>query len=170
MGHMEDDGRYLLVHFSLAVMGAYQLIFQSQSMVPFETPEMLVMLRKARASNTHREISGLLLYTPDGRFLQVIEGRREAVRHLYYNRIAADPRHYNCRVYDEGPCWERAFPQWSMGFRTATAAVLRTLLSYVPPDGPGLLVPRPHTRPELLALLQEFVASGEGITELEETA
>ena len=63
-----------------------------------------------------------------------------------------------------------AFPQWSMGFRPATAQVLRTLLSYVPPDGPGLLVPRPRTRVELLDLLLEFVATGEVIPELEEMA
>ena len=137
-------------------------------MVPFETPELLAMLRKARAYNAQHRLSGLLLLTPDGRFLQVIEGRRDAVRHLYHNRIAPDPRHYNCRVVDEGPCWERAFPQWRMGFRPATAQHLRTLLSYVPPDGPGLLVPRPHTRPELLALLQDFIASGEVVPELEE--
>ncbi|WP_460549947.1 BLUF domain-containing protein [Hymenobacter daeguensis] len=151
-------------------MGAYQLIYQSQSMVPFETPELLTMLRKARAYNARLGITGLLLLTPDGRFLQVLEGRRDDVRALYYQRIAADPRHYNCRVYDEGPCWERAFPQWRMGFRPATAQVLRTLLSYVPPDGPGLLVPRPHTRAELLALLQDFVTTGEGVLELEELA
>jgi len=151
-------------------MGAYQLIFQSQSMVPFETPELLTMLRKSRAYNARHDITGLLLLTPDGRFLQVIEGRREAVRALYYNRISVDPRHYNCRVYDEGPCWQRAFPQWCMGFRPATAQTLRTLLSHVPPDGPGLLVPRRHTRAELLALLQEFVATSEGILELEEVA
>jgi hypothetical protein len=149
-------------------MGAYQLIYQSQSMVPFEQPELLAMLRKARTNNAHHDITSVLLYTPDGRFLQLIEGRREAVRSLYFNRIVNDPRHFNCRVYDEGPCWERAFPQWRMGFRPATAQVLRTLLSYVPPDGPGLLVPRPHTRAELLALLQDFVATGQIVPELEE--
>ncbi|MGY3087584.1 hypothetical protein ACVWYF_000610 [Hymenobacter sp. UYAg731] len=31
----------------------------------------------------------------------------------------------------------------------------------MPPDSPALLVPRPHTRPELLELLRDFVAQGE---------
>ena len=149
-------------------MGTYQLIYQSHSMVPFETPEMMELLQKARARNQSRDITGLLLYTPDGRFLQVLEGPREAVRNLYYNHLMHDPRHYDCRVYGEGPCWERSFPHWHLGFRPATAQDLRKLLSYVPPDGSGLLVPRPHTRAELLALLLEFVASCEVLPELEE--
>jgi hypothetical protein len=149
-------------------MGAYQLIYLSRSMVPFDTPEMVSLLQKCRANNTLLDITGLLLYTPDGRFLHVLEGRRDAVRHLYLNRISHDPRHFDIRVLDEGPCWERTFPQWRMGFRPATAQHLRTLLSYVPPDGSGLLVPRPHTRTELLDLLQEFVATGEITPELEE--
>ncbi len=142
-------------------MALYQLIYQSQSLVPFETPELTALLNQARAYNLAHDVTGLLLYTPDGRFLQVLEGEERVVRDLYYNRIAFDPRHYNCRLLSDGSSLYRSFANWTMGFRMATALDLRKLLSDVPPDIPGLLVPRPHTRPELLKLLLEFVANSE---------
>ncbi len=83
------------------------------------------------------------------------------MRDLFYKRISFDPRHYNCRVLSDGFSLYRSFANWTMGFRVATALDLRKLLSYVPPDMPGLLIPRPHTRPELLELLLEFVATSE---------
>lgn len=139
-------------------MTLYQLVYQSQSLVPFEKPELLVLLQRARAFNQRHHITGLLLYTPDGRFLQVLEGAKEDVRHLYYERILADPRHFNCQVFGEGPCPARLFADWSMAFRPAQAHDLRLLLGCVPPDNPALLVPRPHTRAELVVLLQKFAA------------
>jgi hypothetical protein len=137
-------------------MSLYQLIYQSQSLVPFETPELLTLLQRARAHNQRHAITGLLLYTPDGRFLQVLEGPQDDVRHLYYDRIVADPRHFSCHVFGEGFCPRRIFADWSMGFRPAQAQDLRRLLGCVPPDNPALLVPRPHTRAELVSLLWEF--------------
>ena len=138
-------------------MRLYQLIYQSQSLVPFDAPELTALLVQCRASNARTGITGLLLYTPDGRFLQVLEGECAAVRQLYYQRIVADPRHFGCRVLSEGECQHRGFADWRMGFRVAQPWHLRTLLGYVPPDSPALLVPRPHTHPELLALLRDFV-------------
>ena len=142
-------------------MEIYQLIYQSQSLVPFEKEEIVALLAGCRAYNVTHNITGLLLYTPDGRFLQVLEGEESAVRALYMNVIAADPRHFNARVYSEGPALKRSFPNWPLGFREASANVLRTLLSNVPSDRPGLLIPRPHTRPELMKLLKEFLAHNE---------
>ncbi len=142
-------------------MGLYQLIYQSQSLVPFEQPELTALLNWSRTYNRIHHLTGVLLYTPDGRFMQVLEGEQAVVRDLYFNRIVSDPRHYNCRVIADGPCRHRSFADWTMGFRVATALDLRRLLCNVPPTSPRLLVPRPHTRPELLALLQEFVASAE---------
>ena len=142
-------------------MGLYQLIYQSQSLVPFEKEEIVTLLARCRAYNTTHNITGLLLYTLDGRFLQVLEGEESIVRSLYLNKISTDPRQFSCRIYSEGPTLKRSFPNWPLGFRNASADVLRTLLGNVPPDRPGLLVPRPHTRPELLKLLQEFLTNGE---------
>ena len=138
-------------------MSLHQLIYQSQSLVPFTPLDLDHLLLKARAFNQPHGITGLLLYTPDGRFLQVLEGEHEAVRNLYYQRIAHDPRHYNCLVLSEGPSDYRSFEEWSMAFQPAQAQDLRRLLAPVPAQSTALLVPRPHTRPELLALLREFL-------------
>lgn len=139
-------------------MGLYQLVYQSQSLVPFEMPELTGLLVQSRDYNRLHDVTGLLLYTPDGRFLQVLEGEQAAVRDLFRGRIVHDPRHFNCRVLSEGPCLRRSFANWHMGFRPAGAGHLRTLLGYVSLNGAALLVPRPPTRPELVALLEEFVA------------
>lgn len=150
-------------------MSLYQILYQSQSLVPFEPPELAALLHYARIHNEQHAISGILLYTPDGRFLQVLEGEVDVVRHFYHQRIMADPRHYNCRVLCEGPCQYRSFPNWPMGFRHAHACHFRTLLGTAPPNNQSLLVPRPHTRPELLALLLEFAAGGEEQVGLEQS-
>ncbi|WP_426060051.1 BLUF domain-containing protein [Hymenobacter sp. B1770] len=142
-------------------MGLYQLIFQSQALVPFEEPEQTALLTQCRANNRIHHITGLMLYTPDGRFLEVLEGEQAIVRNLYFNRIVADPRHYNCQVIADGLCLHRSFADWNMGFRIATALDLRKLLSLRPPNELGLLIPRPPTRPELLELLLEFVTASE---------
>ena len=145
-------------------MELYQLIYQSQSLVPFEPLQLSAMLDRSRAYNKRHSITGILLYTPDGRFLQVLEGPRQAVRHLYSNLIITDPRHYNCQVISEGPSLSRSFTGLTMAFQAAQPRDLRKILSPVPPDNPALLIPRPRTRPELLALLLDFVANPESQT------
>lgn len=142
-------------------MSFHQLISQSQSLIPFEAPELEFLLNQSRANNQRLAITGLLLNTPDGRFLHVLEGPREAVRALYYQRIAHDPRHYNCQVIGEGPSAVRSFPHSPLAYRAAQALDLRRLLAPVAVAGAALLVPRPRTRTELLELLAEFVLGTE---------
>ena len=142
-------------------MALYQLIYQSLALIPFETPDLTALLHRCCSYNQRHDITGLLLYTQDGRFLQVLEGEEHEVRRLHFNSIAMDPRHHSCRILSEGPCAQRSFAGWAMGFRLATPRDFRTLLSSVPPDSRGLLVPRPRTRPELMLLLHQFIESGE---------
>lgn len=142
-------------------MGMYQIIYQCQSLVPFDQAALMALVEHLCAYNQAHGITGILLYTPDGRFLQVLEGEQDAVRHLYHNCILLDPRQINGQIFGEGPCLHRSFPDWPMGFRAAQGRDLRRLLSYVPPDVPGLFVPRRRTRPELLKLLLKLVANGD---------
>ena len=137
-------------------MQPYHLIYQSQWMEPMGTVALDVLLQQSRAYNRQHDITGVLLHTPEGRFLQVLEGPRAAVRHLYYHAILSDPRHHHCRVLGEGPWPERSFAAWTMGFRHALAYDLRTLLGEAAPNDLGL-VPRPYPRPQLLGLVLDFV-------------
>ena len=138
-------------------MQPYHLIYQSQWMEPLEAAALDVLLRQSRAYNQQHDITGVLLHTPEGRFLQVLEGPRAAVRHLYYHAILSDPRHHHCQVLGEGSWPQRSFPTWTMGFRNALPADLRILLGEAARDTLGL-TPRPYPRPQLLGLVLDFVA------------
>ena len=138
-------------------MGLYHLIYQSRALVPFAAPELAVLLDRARAWNRQIHVTGLLLHSPDGRFLQILEGEDADVRQLYYQHILSDPRHYQCQVLGEGSCAERSFADWSMGFQVATPEDLHALLQIGSLNPPTRHGPRPTIRPELLELLLEFV-------------
>lgn len=131
----------------------------------FGEAELAALLRRGRAHNQVNNISGVLLHTADGRFLQVLEGPQTAVRHLYYHVILSDTRHFHCQVLGEGFCAQRSFAGWTMGCRLARVDDLRALLGEAPPDGLGL-AHRPYSRPQLLALLENFVAHGSAETGL----
>lgn len=140
-------------------MDLYHLLYQSQALSSFGEAELAALLRRGRAHNQAHNISGVLLHTADGRFLQVLEGPQTAVRHLYYHAILSDTRHFHCQVISEGPCAQRSFAGWTMGCRQARPADLRTLLGEAPANDLGL-IHRPYSRPQLLALLESFVAQG----------
>ena len=140
-------------------MDLYHLLYQSQALGEFDEAALAALLRRGRAHNQAHNITGVLLHTADGRFLQVLEGPRTAVRHLYYHVILSDTRHFHCQVISEGPCAQRSFAGWAMGCRLAQPDDLRTLLGEAPANDLGL-TPRPYPRPQLLALLENFVAQG----------
>ncbi|AHJ97829.1 BLUF domain-containing protein [Hymenobacter swuensis] len=140
-------------------MSLYHLVYQSQALVPFTVPELTELLKQARAHNQQLHVTGLLLHSSDGRFLQVLEGEEADVRQLYYQRIQPDPRHYHCLVLGEGRCTRRSFAKWDMGFYVAQADDITTLLqssAVLPPDNTGR---QPTISPELITLLLDFVGS-----------
>ena len=137
-------------------MQPYHLIYQSQWIEPMAAAALDTLLRQSRTYNQQHDITGVLLHTPEGHFLQVLEGPQAAVRHLYYHTILSDPRHHHCQVLGEGPWPQRSFATWTMGFRTAQAGDLRTLLGEATSNSLGL-IPRPYPRPQLLGLVLDFV-------------
>ncbi|SFP88995.1 BLUF domain-containing protein [Hymenobacter arizonensis] len=139
-------------------MQPYHLIYQSQWMAPMDAAALDGLLHQCRIYNQRHDITGVLLHTPEGRFLQVLEGARATVRHLYYHGILSDARHHHCQVLGEGSWPQRSFAAWSMGFRHAQPHDLRTLLGEAAPNNLGLLT-RPYPRPQLLGLVMDFIAN-----------
>jgi hypothetical protein len=82
--------------------------------------ELRELLASVRPKNQALGITGVLLYA-DGNFVQTLEGPADVVDETYA-RIAADPRHHEITEAWREEIAERAFPDWSMGFREMTSA------------------------------------------------
>ncbi len=96
-----------------------RLIYASEITTPLTSSAVQEIVDKARAANQRRQLTGMLAF--DSRsFLQVLEGRREAVSQLFC-QIAADPRHQRVQLLESVPMEERLFATWSMGFAAADA-------------------------------------------------
>jgi len=139
-------------------MGLYHLIYQSRAVAPFTDAALAALLLWSRTYNRQVHVTGLLLHSPDGRFLQILEGEDADVQQLYYQNILSDPRHYQCQVLGEGSCAERSFADWNMGCRVAQAEDLYALLRNGSLNAPTRHGLKPTMRPELLQQLLEFVA------------
>jgi hypothetical protein len=138
-------------------MQVHQLIYQSSPSVAIAPTYLQQLLPTWRASNHAATISGLLLYGEEG-VMQVLEGPADQV-HKMYERIARDQRHYNVSVLADYAVPTRAFAQWSMGFVHLEAPDLSRLAGYVSITQPAQVLPtQPKQWPDLIALLQEFVA------------
>ena len=148
-------------------MNLHQLVYQSRALIFFEPADLADLLSKSRTYNRSHGITGLLLFTPDGRFMQLLEGER-AVVHALYHRIGFDPRHADCHIITEAPSAARCFANWHMAYRPAQAVTLRTLLAPVlPPDSAALRLPHPRPHAEFVELLLDFVGGSAPMSELE---
>ncbi len=137
-------------------MGFHQLIYVSAATQPFGDAALQALVAHARPYNHARGLTGLLLHS-EGQFLQVLEGEKAAVRELYYDRIARDPRHTHLRLLADGPVAERIFPNWSMGFLETNPLELADLVGHLNLDDPDFLGKHaPKTSPALMALLLRF--------------
>jgi hypothetical protein len=139
-------------------MSLYHLIYESQVTRPFSKPELVNLLQQARQFNEANGITGLLLYTPDGRFLQVLEGSVEAVHNLYFLRIARDPRHHYITLLAGGTLNYRRFADWRMGFRPVTAEGFTDLTGYLNTTDITFLLPLlPDLSGSLLDKILDYV-------------
>jgi hypothetical protein len=91
-----------------------QVVYASAALAPLSELELTQLLMRARANNTRRGITGLLLYI-DGSFLQVLEGEDHVVEALL-ERIARDPRHDRVSILLRRPIEQRHYAEWAMGF------------------------------------------------------
>ena len=90
------------------------LIYTSVANKDFSQSELIDLLNIARANNSKKNISGILLYV-NKNFFQVIEGELEALQQLF-SIIKKDPRHGNVTKIICESIVKRNFNEWSMGF------------------------------------------------------
>jgi len=121
------------------------------------TASLEILLRECHSYNRMHDITSILRYTPEERFLQVLKGPKFAVRRLCYHGILSDPRHYHCQVPGEGVWPLRSFAIWTMGFHYTQSHDLHTLLGEGAPNSLSL-VPRLYLRTHLLGMLLDFGA------------
>lgn len=89
-------------------------IYASKAARDFQQSELPGLLEKARANNAALGITGMLLYI-EGNFFQVLEGEDKAVGSVF-DRICLDSRHGRITQIIREPVFERAFPDWTMGY------------------------------------------------------
>ncbi len=96
-----------------------QLIYLSFFSRDLSDAELEDILSVSRQHNETLGITGLLIVK--GRaFLQALEGEKEAVYRLY-DTIKKDARHREIMKISEEVITERAFANWSMGFKNLEA-------------------------------------------------
>jgi hypothetical protein len=95
--------------------GLRSLTYVSSATALLTGDELLAMLRTIRPRNAELDLSGMLLYS-GGNIMQVLEGPAPVVERTFA-QIARDERHHDVTVLVDEPVDERAFPDWSMGFR-----------------------------------------------------
>jgi hypothetical protein len=124
------------------------------------SPEALTeLLRQARSYNQDHRLTGLLLYAAGTKeFVQVLEGPRDEVAHIY-QKIAQDERHKHAFVLHEAVTAGRMFPDWRMGFVSTELKDVHTT-GYFPLTSepeyqrpPGLAV---HAPEQLRRFLADF--------------
>ena len=77
-------------------------------------PQIEAILATSRRNNSACGVTGALLVT-EGRFVQVLEGERDAVQ-ATYERILHDARHDDIDILSSQLSDRRRFKDWSMAF------------------------------------------------------
>ena len=88
------------------------LAYTSLARLDLTAEDLQDIHRAARESNALDGITGLLIFNGT-RFLQIIEGSRQAIDDLV-ERLRRDPRHSGFEIRDERVIEQRSFPDWSM--------------------------------------------------------
>jgi hypothetical protein len=133
----------------------HRVIYVSSETSPFSEQQLEELLQKSRLHNLAAEITGMLLYK-DGKFMQTLEGPREAVLTLL-EKIRSDPRHGKFTLLMEAPILKRSFGSWSMGFKKITQETVINIPGYDDSNDLSLMSSRfIENPPESLNLLLSF--------------
>ncbi|MGA0609848.1 BLUF domain-containing protein [Caldimonas sp. KR1-144] len=119
------------------------------------TPAVIeTILAQCRVHNSAHGITGILCHGGDT-FMQVIEGGREPVNHLY-RKIVCDARHRDVVLLDYEEVNERRFAGWTMGQVNLAKINQSILLKY---SERPVLDPFSVSGRVSLALLEELIAT-----------
>lgn len=106
-------------------MALLELIYTSLAVPQSSAKNVKDILASSERNNTSAGITGLLLFDGD-RYIQILEGEREAVEALF-NVISADPRHYGLEILHKGAINNRAFQTWRMAYEALPKGLLDSL-------------------------------------------
>lgn len=95
-------------------MPLHQIMYISSAHSDVTPVQCAEIARAAAARNQTEDVTGLLLFNGK-RFLQVLEGPREAVERVY-TRICGDGRHCAVVKLREAVIGEREFGNWAMAY------------------------------------------------------
>ena len=104
------------------------LTYVSSASQVLDVPDLVDLLAAVRPRNEERGLTGMLLHS-GGNIIQTLEGPDEAVE-ATFAAIERDPRHHGVLVLLRDQVEERAFPDWSMGFREIGTADLQGIAGY----------------------------------------
>lgn len=99
----------------MATSPIYSLVYLSRAKRAMSSQELDGLLVKARDINATLNITGMLLYH-SGAFMQILEGPKDAVTELFYEKIIKDERHHKVVVTTKGFAPRRQFSGWRMSF------------------------------------------------------
>ena len=94
----------------------FHLIYLSTARKLFTDNDLLEMLTISVKNNTLRNVTGFLIYV-EGRFIQVLEGKKTDVEFIF-DKILNNNRHHQITVLEKHNIKKRNFETWSMGFKS----------------------------------------------------
>ena len=133
-----------------------RLLYASRSVKPIGPDDIDSILTQSRKHNPELGITGILCQSGDV-FMQVLEGGRMAVNHLYTQIVRAQ-RHSDVAVLHFEEIAERRFAGWTMGQVNLAKVNPSTLLKY---SEKPTLDPYSMSGRVSLALLEELIATAQ---------
>ena len=87
------------------------------------------LLASARRNNEQQEITGLLVFQ-DNCFLQILEGDRKKISHLFEQKLMRDPRHSSVTLFHDEALVQRQFRFWHLAYSDLNKQGTRISLPY----------------------------------------
>jgi len=132
------------------------LLYRSQAQHLLSSAQLTDLLQQSQALNEVNQITGLLCYSDDGHFVQVIEGSARDV-HALYAKIQQDRRHCHVTLLGDKASATRWFADWRMALVHLPTNEFYWLLGYLEAKGHNPALSQvPINEPQLLTLLQQF--------------